>query len=166
MERKSELSNHKPNDILNACLKMEVLCADIYRGLAEIFPGKLFSSENYLFTTLADSEDRHAFIVKLSMGFEKINEMHKMVDPDMLCQINAAIDFAKDVKSHIKPEKISLEKMLKMLIEMEESIAEVFLQNLMRTKKDSSVLSYIQKFYKDEKQHAEMLKDFQRKHVW
>jgi rubrerythrin len=160
MEITSELSNRKPNNILSACLKMEVLCAEIYRKLARMFPGMLFPGENYLFTKLADSEERHAFIVQLGMRFHFISEMHDKVAPDIMDQICAATDFAEDIKSYIKPEKISLSKVLNMLIEMEESIAELYLHDLMRIKTDSRVLSYLQQFYKDEKYHAEMIKDF------
>ena len=162
MERTTELSNQKSDDILTACLRMEVLCADIYRELARIYPGNQFPNENFLFNTLADSEDRHAFIVQLGMRFNKINKMHDMIVLDIVSQINDAIDRAKTVQSHIRTEKVSLKEMLKILIEIEESIAEIYLQDLMRNKTDSTILSYLQKFYTDEKHHAEMIKDLMK----
>jgi hypothetical protein len=142
---------------------MEVLSADIYRELSNLFPGTLFPGENYLFTTLADSEDRHAFIVKLGVRIDEINKMHDIIEEDIMCHINAASDFAKDIRSNIKPEKTSLSKILLRLIEMEESIAEIYLQDLMRMKTKPKGLSYIQKFYIDEKYHAEMIKNFMKK---
>ena len=138
---------------------MEMLCAELYRELAKVFPGNLFPKENYIFTTLADSEDRHAFILKLSMRFDETNKIHDKITQDILPHINETVNMAEDFSSEIKAEKISLEKAVEKALKIEETVAEIYLHGFMTTKTDLKSVAYIQQFYHETKSHAEMLKE-------
>ena len=142
-------------DRLNRCLKLEILCAEIYHAL-----GLLFPEAEDLFENLARSEERHADILMISLGFENIHEIPNNIVPFSSDNINESIRLAEHIKSRIENDKLSLNKSLSLLLKMEKSLAEIYLHETMTKETESDVISYLQQFYKDEQSHSEVIKEF------
>jgi rubrerythrin len=155
-----KLIKYDLSERLQACMKMEMQCADVYHTLVSLFPESLFPEARKLFQTLAEWEERHADIIAISIEYNKINEVPDIIVPDELSLINETLGIAEDIKAKIDAERVTLKMALSMTLKMEESTAESYLQDVMTKSTDSEVISYLKKFYKDEKTHAEMIREF------
>jgi rubrerythrin len=120
----------------------------------------LFPEAENLFEKLAKSEERHADILTICLGFENIHEVPGNIIPLSSSNINETIMLAECIKSGIEKDRFSLEKLLSMLLKMEKSLAEKYLHENLTKKTESDVISYLQQFYKDEQSHAEVIKKF------
>ena len=138
---------------LKTCMKIEVLCAEIYHTLGGIFP-----EARELFEKLAKSEERHADIISISIGFNRIHDLTDSFVPSSLQKMTETIKLAEEIKASIENKRLSLEKSLSMLLKMEQSLAESYLHETMVRDTDSDVILYLQQFYNDEKSHAEEIK--------
>jgi len=150
-----ELNSMQLAERLKTCLKIEVLCAEIYHTLGGIFP-----EARELFDKLAKSEERHADIISISMGFNRINDLPDSFVPSSLEKVTETSNLAEDIKAIIENKRLSLEKSLSMLLRMEQSLAESYLHEIMVKDTDSDVIIFLQQFYNDEKSHAEEIKEF------
>ncbi len=148
---------------LQACLKMEMQCADVYHTLVTLFPRSLFPEARDLFETLAEWEERHADIIAVSIGFHEIDEIPDIVVPSKLSLINNTLDIAQDIKAKIGSQRVTLKIALNMVLKMEESSAESYLQDVMTERMDLEIIKYLRQYYKDEKSHAEMIKELKLK---
>jgi rubrerythrin len=153
-----KLTQYDLTERLHTCLKMEMQCAEIYHSLVKLFP-----EASDLFQTLAEWEERHADIISVSIGFNSIKALPDEIVPYELSLINKTLNITRDIKARIGTERVTLKSALSMALEMEESFAESYLQEVMGKTTDSEVISYLQQFYKDGKTHAEMIKEFMSK---
>jgi len=158
-----KLSKHGLSEKLQACLKMEMQCADVYHTLVTLFPERLFPDARELFKTLADWEERHADIIAISIQFNNVDEIPDIIVPDEMSLINVTLGIAQDIKSRLDDSRITLKMALSMILKLEESAGESYLQDVMTKQTDSEVILYLQQFYKDEKTHAEMIKELMLK---
>jgi rubrerythrin len=159
---KNKSNNTVKDDLserLQACLKMETQCADVYTTLVTLFPRNLFPEARDLFETLAEWEKSHADIIAVSIGFNKIDEIPDIFVPSELSLIKNTLDIAQDIKASIQSQRVTLKVALYMVLKMEESLAESYLQDVMTQKIDLEIIKYLRRFYKDEKSHAEMIKE-------
>jgi rubrerythrin len=140
---------------LKACLKIEIHCVEIYQKL-----GRLLPEAKDLFETLASSEERHADILTISVGFNDIHEIPNSIVPHSLEKISETVRFAEEINSSIDNNRLSLEQSLTRMLQMENSLAESYLHEVMTQATDSDVISYLQQFYEDEKSHADMIREF------
>jgi len=140
---------------LNACLKVETLCEEIYYSLCSLFP-----EARELFQKLAEEEERHADILTICSGFQNVGALPDTIVLNSFPQIIKSIDTAEKVKAKIADEDISLFKALYMTLELEEAVAEIYFNEVMTEKSDIEVISYLQQFYKDEISHTQRIEDF------
>lgn len=155
---KNELSER-----LKACLKMEMLCAEVYHDLGVLFPLNLFPDVKALFLRLKESEEKHANILRISIGLAKDSELPEIIVPKTLSLISKTLNMARDLKAHIATEYISLKMALEKALEMEETLAESYLHDIMTGQTDSETIAYLKQFYNDEKSHAELIKEVMSK---
>ncbi|UCE71342.1 MAG: hypothetical protein JSU99_08615 [Nitrospiraceae bacterium] len=158
-----KLSKYGLSEKLQACLKMEMQCADVYHTLVTLFPERLFPDARELFQTLAEWEERHADIIAISIQFNNVDEIPDIIVPDEMSMINVTLGIAQDIKSRLDDSRITLKMALSMILKLEESAGESYLQDIMTKQTDSEVILYLQQFYKDEKTHAEMIKELMLK---
>ncbi len=145
---------------LNACLKVETLCEEIYYSLCSLFP-----EAKELFQKLAEEEERHADILTICAGFQDIGALPDMMVLNSVPQIMQSIDIAEEIKAKIEKENISLLAALHMTLELEEAVAEIYFNEVMTEKSDIEVISYLQQFYKNEISHTQRIEDFILKNV-
>ena len=136
-----KLIKYDLSERLQACLTVEMQCADVYHTLVTLFPGSLFPEAKDLFQSLAEGEERHADIITVGLGFKKIDEIPHIIVPDDLPLINSSIDIARDIKARIGAERVTLKMALSMVLKMEESTAESYLQEVMTKTTDSSAVA-------------------------
>ena len=158
-----KLTKYDLSEKLQACLKMEKQCADVYNTLVMLFPGNMFPEARDLFQTLAEWEERHADIIAIGIEYNKVDEIPDIIVPYEMSLINLTLGIAQDIKARIGDARVTLRMALSMTLKMEESAAESYLQDLMTKQSDSEVISYLQQFYKDEKTHAEMITELMLK---
>ena len=140
---------------LEACLKIETLCEEIYYSLCNIFP-----QAKKLFRQLAEEEERHADILTISAGFHNLGALSDIIVPDSSSRIKESLDLARKVKKEIEARPILLREALQMALELEESIAEVYFNELMTEKSGEEIISHLQQYYKDEMRHTDRIKQY------
>jgi rubrerythrin len=140
---------------LEACLKIEMLCEEIYYSMCNIFP-----EAKQLFRQLAEEEERHADILTISAGFHNMGVMPAIVVPDSVPKIKESLDLAEKIRREIEEKTISLREALHMALQLEESVAEVYFNELMADKSDEEIISHLQRYYKDEMRHTERIKRY------
>jgi len=113
-----------------------------------------------LFRQLAEEEERHEDILTISTEFHKIDALPDKVVPDSPFKIRESLDLAEKMKRAIEENELSLQQVLQMALSLEESVAELYFNELMNEKSDDDVISYLQKYYKDEMSHADRIKQY------
>ena len=98
---------------LRAYFKMETQCADLYHKLVALYP-----EAKDLFETLAEWEERHADIISISIGYNKIGGIPEIIVPQELSIINMTIDMTQDIHTRIRTERISLHNVLNLTMKI------------------------------------------------
>jgi bacterioferritin (cytochrome b1) len=140
---------------LQACLEMEKLCADLYTYLS-----KLFTEAGDLFRKLAEDEERHADILTVSLGFHDIGELPDRIVPESPEHIRKSLDSAEDFRRLVTGGRVTLEEVLAAVLDLERSMAESYLHEVMTGETGDDVISYLKQFYQDEKSHCDRVKDY------
>jgi rubrerythrin len=140
---------------LEACLNVEMLCEEIYYSMCNSFP-----EAKQLFRQLAEEEGRHADILTISGGFHNLGVMSDIIVPNSAPKIKESLDLAKKMRREIEDKTISLREALQMALDLEESVAEVYFNELMTDKSDEEIISHLQQYYKDEMRHTERIKQY------
>lgn len=146
--------NTQLSERLKACLKVELLCEEIYYTLCKLFP-----DSKELFQLIADTEKRHADILTICLGFNKLGDLPDMIVPGSLQAIMKSLDIAKNMKTEIS-NGITLKMALRMSLELENTTAESYFNEIMTKEANSEIIAYLQQFYKDEKSHSSMIKEY------
>jgi rubrerythrin len=139
---------------LKACLKVELLCEEIYYKLCELFP-----DSRELFQPIANTEKRHADILTICLGFNNLGDLPDIIVPGSLPLIKKSLDLTEHIKAQIN-NGITLKKALKMALDLENTTAENYFNEVMTKEADSEIIAYLQQFYKDEKSHSAMIKEY------
>jgi rubrerythrin len=140
---------------LQACLRVETLCEEIYYSLCGLFP-----EAGELFRQLAEEEERHADILTICTGFHDIGALPEVVVPDSAPHIQKSVEVAEGLKRTIQEETLSLGAALEKALELEESVAEIYFNELMAGESDAEVVSHLQRYYKNEMSHTEKIRRF------
>jgi rubrerythrin len=140
---------------LQACLAMENLCADLY-----VYLSKLFTEAGDLFRRLAEDEERHADILTVSLGFHEIGELPDTVVPESPEDIRKSLHIAEEFKQCLKSGRVALAEALQVVLELERSMAESYLHEVMTADTESDVIAYLKQFYQDEKSHFDMVHEY------
>ena len=140
---------------LEACLKIETLCEEIYYSLCNAFP-----EAKRLFRQLAEEEERHADILTISAGFHKLGLISDIIVPNSVPEIKESLDLAEKMRRTVTEQTLSLREALQMALELEASVAEVYFNELMTDTSDEEVISHLRQYYKDEMRHTDRIKQY------
>ncbi len=140
---------------LEACLKIETFCEEIYYALCKLFP-----EARELFRQLAEEEERHADILTISAEFYNIDAMSERIVPNSVAKIQESLDLADKMRREIAVKTISLHEALEMALELEESVAEMYFNELMTDTSDEEIISHLQQYYKDEMKHTHRIRQY------
>jgi rubrerythrin len=140
---------------LEACLKVELLCEEIYYSMCNLFP-----EAKKLFRQLAEEEERHADILTICSGFHKLGVMPDIIVPDSAPKIKESLELAEEMRQKVIEETLSLREALQMALDLEESVAEIYFNELMTEQSEEGIISHLQKYYKDEIPHTERIKQY------
>jgi rubrerythrin len=143
------------SSILDMALRVETLAEKNYTNLAALFPEAM-----PLFALLSREESRHADIITITMGFRDIDALPPEFAIDMLPLIQETLRIGELIEKKIGMRQITLEEALDLSIEMEETGAEAYFQNVMRGESTDNALNYIKRFYTDSKHHADLIREF------
>ena len=141
---------------LEMMLHVETLAERIYLELSELFP-----EAKALFERLTCEESRHADIVTINMGFHSVDALPSEFAIDMIPLIEETLAIASVLEEKIEQKGITLPEALQLAISMEETGAEAYLQEVLRSESADTALNYVKRFYQDSMHHAELIRKFQ-----
>ncbi|MEJ2695410.1 MAG: hypothetical protein P8013_02065 [Candidatus Sulfobium sp.] len=143
---------------VKVCIAIEATTAEIYHLLSARFPGtKAFWRE------LALSEENHTNILVVGAGYLKTGELPECVVPASQELIDETFRLVRNAKSEIMEKQLSLADALTLVLKIENSIAENYFQEVMRSETDSPVIEKLQKIRKDELTHVEKIEEFMKR---
>jgi rubrerythrin len=141
--------------ILEMALRVETLAEKNYADLAGLFPEAM-----PLFALLTREESRHADIITITMGFLDMDALPPEFSIDMLPLIRETLDIGELIEKKIRTREITLTEALDLSIEMEETGAEAYFQDVMRRESTNNALNYVKQFYTDSRHHADLIREF------
>ncbi len=119
-----------------------------------------FPEGSKLFQQLAEEEARHADILTISAGFNKLDELPNRIVPDSMEPIEKSLQIAQDLSNKIHDTSISLKTALEMSLNLERALAENYFNEIMSKESGYEIISYLQQFYKDEMSHADRIIEY------
>jgi rubrerythrin len=140
---------------LEMSFRVETLAEKIYFSLSELFP-----DARALFGRLSSEESRHADIVAISMKLLDIDQLPAELAIDMEPLIKETISIAGKLEDKVERKEITLEEALQLSIELEESGAEAYLQEVLLGQTVHESLNYVKQFCKDCEFHTELIREF------
>ncbi len=142
---------------VKVCIAIEAMTAELYHMLSSRFPeAKGFWRE------LALSEENHANILVVGAGYLRTRELPEYIVPDSQEQIDETFRLVREAKNIVQNDHQSLNDALKLALQIENSTAERYFQEVMLGQTNSPVIAKLQKIRKDELTHIEKIKDFMK----
>lgn len=142
---------------IKVCIAIETTTAEIYHLLSTEFP-----EAGAFWHDLALSEENHANILVAGAKYLMTGELPAYIVPDSQDQIDRTFKLVRDSKDEVNGDHLSLKEALSLALKIENSTAESYLQEVMRSETDSPVIAKLQKIRKDELTHIEKIENFTR----
>ncbi len=140
-------------DFINGCIKVENSVASIYNTLMETFPDK----KDFWGSLLNDERDHIAFLNDVK-SFELITEMEKLDFPPSMDVIKKTIKLADKVTDKLCDNLSSLKDTLIMALKLEESMVEIYTNQLIAKLLSCDDEEPIVKVIADEKTHINRIR--------
>lgn len=143
---------------IEACIAVELLAAEIYLIMAACFP-----DERDFFMDLCEEEQEHADILKLAMGFQRIEKVPDYIVPDSFLNIYETFKLARYLKNTLENREVSLKEALAMALELEDSFAEKHFQDVFsHTESDSYIINKLNSLQSDSRRHSDRINDLMK----
>ncbi len=117
--------NYELKDRINGCIAMEHAAASIYSSFVNMFP-----DEKEFWEGLLNDETEHASFLIDTSNLEDSIIPHTETPPPQLPLIIKTIEFANQMKVGLKFSSVSLEEALKLALQLEESMVELYANEL------------------------------------
>ena len=140
---------------LRICIAVEEKAAKIYRELASLFP-----DERGFWDELAKEEDTHAYILAVALGLDKVGRLPDYTVPTYLSVIKETLDMAHIIEEKIETKTISLKEAAEGALELETSVSESYLNDVMNKVTDSETIKKLQRLLNDTDSHVKRLRRF------
>lgn len=135
--------------LLKSSINLEVEVGNLYRRLAIYYP-----QFKNVFEELAKEEENHAMILHLAEEFN-VNGLL----PENDSEINRALERVIELEKEIEGRTLPLDVIIDRLIELENTMAESLLQEVMQGQEGNIKFLNLKRLYISEKHHAERLKE-------
>lgn len=153
--------NFEQKDRINGCIAVEHAVASIYGSFMKMFP-----EERSFWEELHNDELEHSvFLIDTLNIFDSA-----MLPPDMhppaLPFVVKTLEFANNINYRIRQRQVSLEEALRIALELEETMVEIFINNLISGMMSENKISSSADFGKmlaAEQEHVNRIRDMMLK---
>jgi len=140
-------------DVINGCIKVENSVASIYSNLIQVFP----ENKGFWESLLNDEREHIAFLTDVkSQGL--ITEMEKMDIPPSMKVINSTLKMVDKANRRLSDEPISLKNALKLTLKLEESMVEIYTNELITNLLPCEEGELYEKLIDGEKKHVDRIR--------
>ena len=143
---------------VKVCIAIEATTAETYHLLSSRFP-----EASAFWRDLALSEENHANILVVGAGYLRNDELPEFIVPDSQELIDNTFRLVRNAKDRVRQEDLSLADVLNLGLEIENSTAESYFQEIMLGETDNPIISRLQQIRKDELTHVKKMEDFIKK---
>ena len=140
----------KADQRTEACIAVEIACADIYRGLSERFP------EEGLWQELSSDERNHAVLLQMARGGRE-GELIDFLDRETMPFINEALGCARTFKKRLEADDLTLEDALRMSLELEKSTVEGYFWDALTGETELQAISRFKQLIEKEQSHGKKI---------
>ena len=145
-------------DIINGCIKVENSVASIYSNLMQVFP----ENKKFWQARLNDEREHSALLTDVkSQGL--ITEMEKMDLPPSMQVIRSTLKMVDKVNKRISDEPISMKNALKLALKLEESIVEIYTNELIADLLTCENGASLEELINGEKKHVDRIRKEMKK---
>lgn len=113
-------------NIINGCIAVEEAIASLYRTFMDIFP-----KEKLFWQDLYRDELQHAAMLSNGLNAAAIDLLPSKDLLPSVKLIESTLDYARKLNAHIKSNPVPLEEALKTALRIEESMVEIFANELL-----------------------------------
>ena len=145
-------------DFINGCIKVENTVASIYSRLMELFPDK----KEFWGSLLNDEREHIAFLNDVK-SLELITEMEKLDFPPSMDIIKKTIKSADKVTEKLCDHSDSVKDTLIMALKLEESMVEIYTNQLIAKLLSCDDETPVAKVVADEKTHINKIRKMMKK---
>ncbi|RJQ51338.1 MAG: hypothetical protein C4526_10150 [Nitrospiraceae bacterium] len=139
-------------NLINGCIAVEEAAASLYRTFMDLFPG-----EKSFWQELHSDELEHAAMLSNSAYTEAIDLLPSQDMLPSVEQIERALDFTGKRNEFIKANPVTFEEALKTAHRLEESMVEIFANELLANLLAKDYESLSRKLFQAEKIHIDKI---------
>ncbi|MEW6003027.1 MAG: hypothetical protein AB1638_10330 [Nitrospirota bacterium] len=143
--------------LVNCCLFLEKAVASIYSDFMQLFP-----EEKDFWEALFKDEKRHVSFLIETADQGKFDEMQTKDLPLSMPLYDRTREFVKNINDHIKFDLLSLEDALKIALKLEETMFEIFINQLIANLSPADNEAFLQMFT-EERTHIDKIRDMMMK---
>ena len=144
------------NSIIDGCIRAEKSAATIYKNFMRMFP-----EHKEFWKDLFDDEIKHLSFLKDVKSLGLVDELQKRGPLPSVSLINKTLKLADDITEKTKGTSLSIDKALKMVLKLEESVMETY-TNKMIADLMSCGNKTLEEIIADEKAHIRKIKGMMR----
>ncbi|MBI5739711.1 MAG: hypothetical protein HZA16_03230 [Nitrospirae bacterium] len=141
-------------NLINGCIAVEEAAASLYGTFMDLFPG-----EKAFWQQLHSDELEHASMLSNSTYFEAIDLLPSQDMLPSVEQIESALGFTRKRNEFIKSNPVTFEEALRTAHRLEESMAEMFANELLANLLADNFESLSRKLFQAEKIHIDKIED-------
>ena len=139
--------------ILKKCSALEADIADIYRKFSGLYP-----EMRDLWDDIAAEEDGHAATLMFASKFAEKGQLPNIVPHKLITYLEGTVDMVEAVKGMIGEDALTLDDALGMALNLEQTVHENYLFEIMRIEFDSDVLDRLKLIATETESHASRIK--------
>ncbi|MBI4825618.1 MAG: hypothetical protein HY807_04265 [Nitrospirae bacterium] len=153
--------NFEQKDRINGCIAVEHAVASIYGSFMKMFP-----EERGFWEALHNDEVEHSIFLIDTLNLFDGAKLPPDMHPPALPFVVKTLEFANNINFRIRMSRVSLEEALKIALELEETMVEIFINNLISGMMSENKISSSTDFNRvlaAEKEHVTRIRDMMLK---
>jgi|GEM_PF-3490894 len=139
--------------ILKKCSALESDIAEIYRKFGGLYP-----EARDLWDDIASEEDGHAATLMFASKFAEKGQLPNIVPPKLITYLEGTVDMVDAVNRMIRDDALTLDAALGMALNLEQTVHENYLHEILRLEVGSDVLKRLKLIATETESHAARIK--------
>jgi rubrerythrin len=144
----------KTHELINGCNEIEKAVASIYSKFMQLFP-----DEKDFWEDLFKDEIGHSFFLIDALNYGIFNGQDTVDFPLSMSHVTKTMKFAENINKHIEFNPVSLEDALKTALKLEETMVEIFANDLIAMLSTPDNESFLQNILMEERSHIDKIRD-------
>ncbi|NIM07078.1 MAG: hypothetical protein GTN65_16010 [Armatimonadetes bacterium] len=140
---------------IEACIAIEKTVAEIYNTFSNMFPEAMA-----FFRELSREEEDHATILSVAKAYHNVRKLPAHIVPGPLPDIYGTLDRVRSIRERARSGDITLKEAMDMAAEIEDTVAENYLQETLMAETEDRVILNLKKLLIESRTHGQKISEF------